>query len=173
MTPLAAQSRSLRNEIELGATIAYASSSGLPEGDRTLVPRSGRVAFVSARTPWGVEVATEFGRHRVVNGARFREFGAPITLVRRIGRGHGVRGVMGTYASFGFTMTRVTPNDAALGARLYGLVGALGQRVAVGPNLLLRPEVVVTTDRGTTKDGALYPGLSAVYARLGVAWLGF
>ena len=88
------------SNLETGVTVSAGRGATSDIGDAVSVPWSLRLASVRANSQWGLEGNLEYGGRRTVNGAHFREFGIPVTLVRRTGRGSGPRGISGTYGVF-------------------------------------------------------------------------
>ncbi len=165
---LQAQDQGFWSRIETGVTASAASNLNSSIGPRSVTPWSIRVAYVSPTSPWGVEGETEFNAARMVDGRQYTEFGTPISLVRRIGRGRGAKGIAGLYASIGFSSRYVAARPDTTGASMSGVVAGVGSRLTIGKSVSIRPEYVVMRDRSRTRDGVLYPGVSRSMFRLGV-----
>jgi hypothetical protein len=130
----------------------------------------GRIGWVGSATPWDVDVSSEFGARRTINGTELREVAAPIRVVRRLGRGSGPRGVNGTYLSAGYAPRRVgEAGNLSSGTLVHGVVGGVGYRVNTGSFGVILPELMVARQASATRNGLAIPAMNTVSMRVSYA----
>ena len=118
-----------------------------------------RIAYVSGSSPWGVESSFEVGGRRPVEGGSDLEVSVPVSIVRRLGAGGGVRGISGVYLSAGYASRVVALRADSLSVSVPGAVIGLSQRFSIG-EFVLRPEYVLLVDRGRSTNGRRIPSVS-------------
>ena len=165
---LPAQDAGFTSRIETGVTAAVGISSTDGVGREFASPWSIRLAYVSPGTPWGAEVSTEFSGSRTVESRKHIEGGITASLVRRLGRGSGPKGISGWYASIGYSGRTVAARMDTSGATVEGVVLGIGSRWTIGRAVSIRPEYVVLFDHSRARNGTQYPGVHRSTLRLGV-----
>lgn len=153
--------------IQIGVAAALAHTAHAAGGSAPDVGAAGAasIAWVGMKSPWGAELAFEYGHRRADAGASRNELGQTVLVVRRLWAGE--QRSSGTYFGVGYGFSDIGVSMRAGGKRVHGVVASLGQRIALNRVAVVRPEMVVLRER--SEPGLSFSGVTRLTFRLGIA----